>query len=132
MTLKEFLQKVKKGEYTFTIAKAVKDEHTPFHHSEYYQTPIRYIDEWNDWAKAKDYIVINPDSCPIDVTGVWQNHYKRGFLYCAIITTEEDLRTKYGEKQGNDMIEYYDKLVKKWLLKKGLDEYLKENYIPNK
>lgn len=96
MTLNEFLKHFKGCTLTFTIAKAVKDENTPFHHEEYYQTPIRYIDEWNDWTKAKDYIVINPDSCPIDIIGNWQNQYNRGYLKCMIITTEKDLYTRYG------------------------------------
>ena len=115
MTLKEFLQQVKNGEYTFTIARAVKDEETPFYHNEFRQTPIRYIDEWK--RMKKDYIVINPDSCPIDITGVWQNHYKRGFLNCAIITTEEDLCIVYSKEQAKEMIEYYDEKVKEWLSK---------------
>ena len=117
MTLKEFLQQVKDGGYTFTIARAIKDEHTPFYHNEFKQTPVRGLYEWKKWDGAKDYIVINPDSCPIDITGIWQNWYKGGSLNCAIITTEKDLYTEYSEKQAKDMIEYYDEKVKEWLSK---------------
>ena len=80
MTLDEFLKKVKRDNYTFTIAKAVKDKHTPFYHNEFYQTPIRNIDEWFRWDGAKDYIVINPDACPIDITGTCQNWYNKVHL----------------------------------------------------
>ena len=117
MKVNEFLKHFKSGEFTFTIAKTVKDEHTPFYHNEFYQTPVRNIDEWFKWDGAKDYIVINPDSCPIDIAGNWQHWYKKGYLKCAIITTEKDLKTKYSEQQANDMIKWYDNLVKDWLNK---------------
>lgn len=117
MKLNEFLQKDKRNDYTFTIAKAVKDDETPFYHNEFYQTPIRFIDEWID-SNLKDYIVINPDSCPIDISGTWQNWYKHGRLNCAIITTEKDLYAEYSEQQAQDMIEYYDKKIKEWLSNK--------------
>ncbi len=122
MNLNEFLQKASNNsQWTFTIAKAVKDENTPFYHEEYYQTPIRSMSEWID-SSLKDYIVINPDSCPVDITGIWQNWYNKGHLNCAIITTEKDLYTHYNEEQAKDMIKYYDDKIREWLksTKKGI------------
>lgn len=119
MKLKEFLQTKKilnkQTDITFTIAKAVKDEHTPFYHNEFYQTPIRSISEWLNLKE--EYIVINPDACPIDITGTWQKWYMKGRLLNAVITTEKDLFTHYSESQAKEMINYYDELVKKWLEK---------------
>ena len=115
MKLDEFLKQVKGEDYTFTIAKAVKDD-APFYHDIFRQTPIRSKSEWII-GNLKDYIVINPDSCPIDISGLWQRWYKSGRLNCAIITTEEDMYKHYSEKQAKEMIEWYDKKVKEWLEK---------------
>lgn len=117
MKLKELLEIMAKDKrcysITFTIAKVYKDERTPFYHFEYYQTPIRAYDEWKNMSK--EYIVVNPNVCPIDMTGLWQKRYLRGEIYNAIICTEEDLIKMYGEKQGNEMIEWYDKDVRERL-----------------
>ena len=115
MKVKEFLQNEKvinKGHgITFTIAKAVKDERTPFYHNEFHQTPIRYVCDWKD-GELMDYIILNPSACPIDISGTWQNWFMRGSLANAIITTEKDLYTMYNEKQAKETIEWYDKQVR--------------------
>lgn len=119
MTLRKFLElkakQRKYGEYsnfTFTIMKSVKDDNTPFYHDEFRQTPIRDIKEWLDGTAIDKYIVITPNSMPIDITGCWCNWYKRGDLICCIVTTIEDLKLHYGDgKQLKDTIEYYNKKV---------------------
>jgi hypothetical protein len=119
MTLRKFLElkakQRKYGEYTnftFTVAKSVKDDNTPFYHDWFRQTPVRDIKEWLDGTSIDKYIVINPDSMPIDITGNWCNWYKRGDLVCCIVTTIEDLELQMKDKdQLARMIKYYNKLA---------------------
>lgn len=109
MKVKEWLHtKDKNTNVTFIIAKAVKDETSPFYHTEYRTTPIRSVWEWLEGETAENYIVIKADHPPIDATGSWNDWYLKSHLLCAMIATEQDLITRYGEKQGNEMIEYYD------------------------
>lgn len=114
MKLTEWLQNKGKNESaTFVIAKAVKDDSSPLYYFEYKTTPIRTVWEWLEGNTGEEYIVINADHPPIDVTGNWVRHYKNGWLQCAMITTEQDMFTKYSGKQAQDMIEWYDKEVRK-------------------
>lgn len=115
MTLREFLEHKaktakygKRTDFTFTIMKAVKDDNTPFYHDEFYQTPIRIISDWLNGTSIDNYIVITPDSMPIDITGCWCNWYKKGHLLCCIVTTIEALELKYKGKQLQDVIDYYN------------------------
>lgn len=111
MLVKDYLEGMKNENVTFTIMKTMKDEDTHLHSEMYYQTPIRTAYEWME-GNILDYIVIKKDSCPIDVSGIWDSWYKRGQLKCCIITKEETLRSMYSEKQANNMIEYYRNTVK--------------------
>lgn len=124
MTLREFLKEASyyKGtyDYTFTIAISHKDEHTPFYHYRYHQTPIRASWEWLDGKFTDEYIVINPNSCPIDISGLWQRWFnmipKR--LRCAIIVKLEDMKLQYpNDEQFNDMLKWYDEKAKEYLEK---------------
>ena len=120
MNLRRFLElkseNTKRKEYTqftFTVMKAVKDEPTPFYHFEYYQTPIRDIKDWLEGSAIENYIIVTPDSMPIDITGCWCNWYKRGELVCCIVTTVEALELKYKDKdQLKRILESYDKNAK--------------------
>lgn len=114
MKLKEWLQSKGQNEQaTFVIAKAVKWEHAPGYTFEYKTTPIKCVWEWSESSSADKYIVINADHPPIDETGDWVRWYKQGRLMCAMITTEEDVRTMYSEKQAADMLAFYDRKVRK-------------------
>lgn len=115
MKIREYLEKMStRNNATFIIQKAVKDEHSPFYNDEYKTTPVRHRDEWLQGEGFIDnYIVIKADHPPIDVTGAWNNWYKGGLLRCAMVTTETDLLTHYGENQGRSMIAYYDREVRK-------------------
>lgn len=113
MKLREFLQENGRNiQYTLVIQKTVKDEHSPFYHDEYKTTPIYSTWEWLQSSCIDKYIVINRDHPPIDVTGCWLNWYNKGNLGCCVVTTEEDLILHYGEKQGKDMIDYYDRKIR--------------------
>lgn len=111
MTRIQWLETLNKNEnVTFIIMKAVKDDYSPMYHAEYRTTPIRGVYEW---LQSEDgYIVINRDHPPIDVTGNWEKWYRGGRLKCAIITTEDDLYKMYGDKQGEEMIEYYNTIFR--------------------
>jgi hypothetical protein len=114
MKLREWLEaKGQNEQATFVIAKAVKDEQSPMYRYEYRETPIRTVWEWLGGETADKYIVINPDHPPIDIAGHWVRHYNKGWLKCCVITTEQDLYTKYSEKQAKEMLEWYDKEVRK-------------------
>lgn len=114
MKIREYLEKIEKHtDVTFIIQRSIKDDHAPFYHNEFQTTPIRTNQEWLEGEGFIDnHIVINQDHPPIDVTGTWVNWYMAGRLKCAVVTTEEDLIRHYGEKQGRDMIAYYNRTVK--------------------
>ena len=86
--------------------------YTPFYHDEYKTTPIYTVREWLEGKTADTYIVIKADHPPIDVTGIWLNWYNIKDLSCCMITTEQDLYTQYGESQGKDMINFYDRKMR--------------------
>lgn len=118
MTLREYLQKVeaKRGpgrDVTFIIAHAVKDARTPFFHSEYRATPIRSASEW--LRSGEDFLdeslVINADHPPIDIPGHWGAKYRKGWLDCAVLTTQADLELLYSTQQARDMAAYYKRTV---------------------
>ena len=118
MKLTEWLQSKGENEQaTFIIAKAVKNDYSPMYHNEYRTTPIRSVWEWLEGDTGEKYIVINADHAPIDISGGWTNWYKSGILHCAVITTEADLYTQYSETQAKEMLEWYDKEVRKQLQK---------------
>lgn len=113
MNAREYLEKMDiNSPVTFVIARAVKDEATPFYHYEYRTTPIRSAWDWLSGVWADQYLVVNDDHPPVDITGHWVKAYQAGRLSCATLTTEADLRTMYSEKQAADMIAYYNKTVK--------------------
>ena len=113
MNAREYLEKLdQNSQVTFVIAHAVKDAASPFYHYEYKTTPVFTAWEVLKGEWIDKYMVINSDHPPVDITGTWHNWYKSGRLSCAMLTTESDLRTMYGEKQAADMIAYYNKTVK--------------------
>ena len=77
----------------------------------YRTTPIHSAWEWLNNDDLCDYLVINADHPPIDVNGGRTIRYRQGRLHCAMITTEAELLKHYGEKQGRDMIAYYERTV---------------------
>lgn len=114
MNIREYLEKTGTENATFIIQKCVKDEHSPFYNDEYKTTPVRCHHEWMQADGFIDtHIVIKADHPPVDVTGAWHNWYKKGHLRCAMVTTEADLLTHYGEEQGRRMIAFYEKEVRK-------------------
>ena len=116
MNIKEYLKELNSTQQvTFVTVKAVKDDYSPFYHNEFYQTPIRNVWEWLDgtWSNDPDYIVVKKDTMPIDITGVWDRWYKSGSLKCCMVMKKSELIKQYGEKQGNDMIKFYEREVSK-------------------
>lgn len=117
MTTREYLQKIqarqKYRDVTFIIARAVKDENTPFYHYEFRNTPLRKAEKWLQAEEEflDEQLVINADHAPIDVTGLWGGLYKRGSISCAMLTTEADLRLLYSEEQAARMAAHYKKTV---------------------
>lgn len=113
MNRREYLKQLEETEdVTFVIVKVVKDENTPFYHEEYYQTPIRLVKTWLEATNNEEYIVVKKDTCPIDITGIWDGWYKRGRLKCCMIMKKSDLFVRYSESQAKDMIAYYERIIK--------------------
>ena len=117
MKLREFLNNhaCNSKTYTFVISKAVKEEHAPGYYYGYVGTPLRTIHEWMHYDMVDKYIVINPKHPPIDIPGHWVHQYDKGWINCCIITTEEDMRTMYSETQAQQMLDWYDDLVRKYV-----------------
>lgn len=121
MTVREFIVKTgTRCDRTFIVQKSVKDEASPFYHDEYGTTSVQHSNEWLRGTFVDTHIVIVADHPPVDVTGAWHNWYKSGHLRCAVVTTEADLITHYGEAQGRDMIAMYDREVRKQMRQKGM------------
>ena len=113
MKVREYLQNFPDAqEVTFIRQVAVKSEGAPGFHYEYRTTAIRCVWEWLRNDSVCDSLVINADHPPIDVTGVWQNRYKKGHLKCAMVTTEAELRKMYIPEQADSMIAYYKRTVR--------------------
>lgn len=112
MNLLEFLSTQNKNNlYTFTIC-TCEEESEHVKTNVFRQTPLRAVWEWLEGDYLNKFIVINANHPPIDITGYWVTSYNQGHLKNCIITTEKDLIEEYGEKQGREMIEYYNKKVR--------------------
>lgn len=114
MNATEYLGKLPTNEpVTFLIARAVKDDASPFYHFEYHSTPIRPAWEWlrQDGSGAcfgDKYIVINNDHPPVDPSGTWTRWFTQGQLSSCMVTTTADLGLLYKPEQAARMIEHYD------------------------
>ena len=78
----------------------------------YSTTPVLAGWEWMANDAICDYLVINADHPPIDISGTRGKQYKDGGLKCAVITTEALLLNQYGEKQGCEMVKHYERTVR--------------------
>lgn len=115
MLVKEYLQNFNPhDDVTFIIVKAVKDEGTPFHHPEYKTTPICTISEW-EGSEIMNYYILNHKQAPIDwLSGVrWGLQFNRGKLISMLVTSEENIKSLYHERQLKDMIELIDSKIEK-------------------
>lgn len=114
MKLRELLEQAPKNtRYTFIVQKAVPCENAPGYTDAYTTTPVRTVWEWLNSPTPDKYIVIKKDHPPVSPTAGWHNWYKLDDLGCCMVTTEDDLILHYGEKQGREMIAWYDKEVRK-------------------
>lgn len=119
MTVREYFKRYGNGEnvhgireVTFIIAKAEKDEHSPYNHPVYTTTPIRVVGEWME-SKIMDYIVLNDCQPPIDwMSGaMWKHQFKRGWLTSMLIISREELCKLYSEEQAASMEAFINKEI---------------------
>lgn len=116
MTVQEFIPRLnnKTTYVTFLVAKAVKDEYTPFYHVEYKTTPLYSTYELKKVAVYKNHIILNDNANSIDwLSGVkWNTLIKHGTAKCMVIINEEDLKILYpDDKQRREMINYIDDVI---------------------
>lgn len=111
MKVKDYLKNHEWREVSFIIAKAVKDEATPYYHAEYKTSSLFHP---FDKMYYDDYVILNDKAMPIDwLSGAsWSNAVKGGWAKCLLIIRWEDLITIYSEEQARSMIEYIDKQIK--------------------
>lgn len=113
MKLRELLEIQDQNQnFTFIIQENEKSGVSSMLRDVYKTTPIRPVWEWLSGTLPDEYIVLKKEQAPLDVTGTWSNWYENGELKCCIITKPETLIERYGEKQGNDMISFYERTVK--------------------
>lgn len=95
-------------EVTFLVVRAVKDDHTPFYHAEYWTTPIYSVREWLDNEAASNRHILNDHQAPIDwLSGSnWNSAFKTGRLHSLLVTSDEDITKLYSEKQAGSLIEF--------------------------
>ena len=114
MRVREFLERLNQYDSVTFVIQETAERKAPMYgkKSVYWTTPIRTVDEWLAGGSIDKYIVINSNVPPIDVTGSWTRDYNKGRLKCCMITTEEELILRYGEKQGREMVDWYNETVK--------------------
>lgn len=117
MIVKEYFNKYLKdgNSVTFIVAKAEKDNATPFYHPAYITTPICYVREWLKNDKMVDYIVLNDKQPPIDwLSGAkWSSQFNCGFLTCILIISREELHKLYGEEQVDSIEKFIENEIEK-------------------
>jgi hypothetical protein len=113
MKVKEYLKSHDWNEISFIIAKAVKDEATPYYHAEYKTSSL--LHPYDDFINFyDDYLILNDNAFPIDwLSGAtWGNAVKRGYAKCLLIISWKDLTALYSEEQARETIEYIDTKIK--------------------
>lgn len=116
MKVREYLSKLgKNDDVTFIVARAVKDEHTPYYHEEYRTTPINPAWQWKD-SSLNECFILNDEQPPIDwLSGAkWIVPFKQGRLKSILVISEEDFALLYKSKeQRKRLIEFIDEEIAK-------------------
>ena len=111
MRVRDYLKEVN-GDVTFIEVIAIRLDNSPFYNYVYRTTPIHQKYDWEESTSGiLDALIVRKDCVPIDTTGTWELWHKQGRLKCCMIQREETLRKMYSEKQANDMIDYYERLI---------------------
>ena len=113
MLLKEYLEAANIERFkdlSLVVATAVRDNNSPYHHLQYFTTPIFTVEEW---LEGKEYIVLNPKQPPICTLTAphFANMYNNGRLLSMLVITEEDIYKLYSPSQALEMLAEYDKAV---------------------
>lgn len=116
MTVKEYFNRYLKdnNSVTFIVAKAKKDDATPFYHPVYSTTPILCVWEWME-TDIVDYIVLNNNQAPIDwLSGaMWIHQFNCGHLTSMLIISKEELHKLYSKEQADSMEKYIENEIVK-------------------
>lgn len=113
MTVGEYLKRMKKyDEVTFIIARAVKDDHTPYYHEEYHTGSWCSVERVLNNCMA-DYIILNDRQPAITwLSGVdWNNDLRRGTLKRNFLVISEADFAKLipSREQRASLIAYIDR-----------------------
>ena len=115
MKVRDYLQRL--GQYqnvTFLIARAVKDDHSPFFHAEYRTTPMRMAKEWLSYNNEPilDSIVLNDKQQPITwLSGAdWSGMIRSGLAVCLLVIHQTDFSLMYvSSEQRKHIVSYIEK-----------------------
>ena len=112
MKVKDYLQTHEWSEVSFIIAKAVKDDNTPFYHPEYKTSALFH--KFEDMSYYNEYLILNDKAMPLDwLSGSpWGNAVRSGWAKCLLVINWKDLTTLFCEEQANSIIEYIDSKIK--------------------
>ena len=112
MKVKEYLQKLDPYKrVTFIITKAVKDDHSPFYHAEYKETPLQMSKDWlkHNNEPILESIILNDKQSPITwLSGAdWNVDIKNGCAMCILIVNPSDFALMYKSEEQRAHIEKF-------------------------
>lgn len=93
---------------TFIKARARKDANTKFYHFEYQTTPVHTVEQWEQYGRLNEYIILNDNQPQIQ----WANNAGIRSVKCMLIVNEKDFAQIYrSEEQRQQIIESIDKTI---------------------
>lgn len=128
MKLSQYLKLIKHTQFSVICAIAVKDEHSPFYHSQYKTWPLQTTDEYlrhvDEMDSNETLIVLNPHQAPIEWSSgaCWTGWFNHGRIEGILVIKEEDFKLLCpSEEQRQDMERYIDEKIMDYInTKKGV------------
>lgn len=116
MTFKEYAERYLKNydQVSFILAKAEKDEHSPFYHTVYETTPMRTVSDWLSGTWALDLNILNDEQPPIDwLSGAqWNGWYNKGWMRNLLVIKITELEILHPQ-EANSLLQFIDKEIEK-------------------
>lgn len=116
MKFKDYAQRFNlSGDVTFIVARAEKDDSSPFFHPVYRPTPIRTTREWLASDEFREMNILNDHQPPIDwLSGArWGFGFERGWINCLLVISDEDMQTLYPGPQAQSILDFIEREITK-------------------